>query len=313
VHMFGWLLWELTTLQTYNKQTSKSNHSNAETLYPLSLIPSLEPLQRLIETCWNATRHNCPSFTRIVKRLLEATMEHTSSSSSPPSSLLSSIQDPVETCTVATNASSGPTSTKHTPAAVTTVTAKYSTTPPMHSQTKQGSKCCGCCCDYRRVVIILNFVLVMLADRIIPVIIGSSGAGSPVIFGHQEADYLDDDGLMDIVEDVYRQQAILIGVGVFASIVAIVGACRYNIYMVGFNILYMIGSFIATIVLTNKAFNTLEEDYTGDEDIPSPVGVFVIQGVIICFFIYPHYGFMSEVKAGILSAETYPREKYCCC
>jgi serine/threonine protein kinase len=103
VHMFGWLLWELTTLQTYNKQTSKSNHSNAERLSPLSLIPSLEPLQRLIETCWNATRHHCPSFTRIVKRLIEATMEHTSSSSSSSSSLLSSIQEPVETCTVATN------------------------------------------------------------------------------------------------------------------------------------------------------------------------------------------------------------------
>jgi hypothetical protein len=211
------------------------------------------------------------------------------------------------TSTFTPNYASGPTTT-HTPAAVTTAAAEDT---PMHSQTKQGSKCCGCCCDYRRAVIILNFVLIIFG-RIIPVIIESSGAGSPVILGHQEAD-LDDDGLMDIVEDVYRQQAILIGVGVFASIVAIVGACRYNIYMVGFNILYMIGSFIATIVLTNKAFNTLEEDYTGDEDIPSPVGVFVIQGVIICFFIYPHYGFMSEVKAGILSAETYPREKYCCC
>ena len=40
---------------------------------------------------------------------------------------------------------------------------------------------------------------------------------------------------------------------------------------------------------------------------------FVIQGVIVCLFIYPHVGFMSEVKAGILSAETYPREAFSCC
>jgi hypothetical protein len=207
------------------------------------------------------------------------------------------------TSTFTPNYVSGPTTT-HTPAAVTTAAAEDT---PMHSQTKQGSKCCRCCCDYRKAVIILNYVLIIFG---IISVIGSSG-GSPVI-GQQEAD-LDDDSLMDIVEDAYRQQAILIGVGVFASIVAVVGAYRYNVYMVGFNVLYIIASFIATTALTNKAFNTLEEDYTGDEDIPSPIGFFVIQGIITCAYIYPHVGFMSEVKAAILSAETYPREEFCCC
>jgi hypothetical protein len=205
--------------------------------------------------------------------------------------------------TPATTSTFTPT-TEHTPPAAVT-TASVDT--PMHSQTKQGSKCCGCCCDYRRAVIILNFVLGILG--IISLIVISDG--SPAI-GQQEFD-LDDDSLVNIVEDTYRQQAILVGVGVFASIVAIVGAYSYNIYMVGFNIIYMTVSFIATTVLTNKAFNILEEDYNGDDGIPGPIWYYVIQGVLLCVYIHPHVGFMSEVKAAILSAETYPREEYCCC
>ena len=190
---------------------------------------------------------------------------------------------------------------KPTPVSGTTVPADT----PMRSQTKQGSKCCGCCCDYRRAVIILNILYIIYG--IISVIVNTAAARTA-----GGVDF-DDDGLYDIVEDTYRQQAILAGVGLFTSIVALAGANRYNIHMVGFNILYLIVSFIATIVLTNEAFNTLEEDYNGDEDIPRPALTFVIQGLVLCIVIYPHVGFIYEVKAGILSAETYPREATSCC
>jgi hypothetical protein len=176
----------------------------------------------------------------------------------------------------------------------------------MHLQPKQGAKCCGCCCDYRRAVIILNIILTVLG--IFAVIIYSQGTRT---IGKQLD--LDDDGLTDIVEDSYRQSAILAGIGVFGSIVAIIGAYSYNIYMVGFNILYMILSYMLTIVFTNKAFDTLEEDYTGDEDIPTPIGSYIFQAVIVCLFIYPQVGFMFEVKGGILSAKTYLREEHSCC
>jgi hypothetical protein len=203
--------------------------------------------------------------------------------------------------TPATTSTFTPT-TEHTPAAVTTVAADS----PMYSQTKQGSKCCGCCCDYRRAVITLSILFIIF--DIIFVIGYTQGT-----LGIQVVD-LDDDSLLDDVEDTYRQQAILTGLGLFASIVAIVGACRYNIYMVGFNVLYMTVSFIVNIVLTmTTAFNTLEEDYYGDEDLPLPIVSFVFQGVLLCVYIYPQVGFMSEVKAGILSAETYPREEFSCC
>jgi hypothetical protein len=203
---------------------------------------------------------------------------------------------------VATTSTFTPT-VKPAPVAVTTAPAPADT--PMQSQTKQGSRCCGCCCDYRRAVIIVNILYIIYG--IISVIVNTQGART--VGGID----LNDDGLNDIVEDTYRQQGILAGVGLFTSIVAFVGAYRYNIHMVGFNILYVIVSFIATIVLTNEAFNTLEEDYNGDENIPLPMPTFVIQGLVLCMVIYPHVGFIYEVKAGILSAETYPREEFSCC
>ena len=119
VYMFGWLLWDLTTLQIDTPRIRTAvNNSHVEATASLSLLliqhPSLEPLQRLIHTCWNATRHQCPSFTRIVKRLMEATIlleqpsSTTTSFSSPSSSssslLLSPIQDPVETSITTTAA-----------------------------------------------------------------------------------------------------------------------------------------------------------------------------------------------------------------
>jgi hypothetical protein len=189
---------------------------------------------------------------------------------------------------------------QHTPVAGTIAPADTTT---MYSQMKQGSKCCGCCCDYRRAIIILNTLFIISGVLSVSLnIIGTQQIG--------QFD-LDDDALKDTVEDIYRQEAILAGVGgVFASVVAVVGACRYDIYKVGFNIIYMIANFIATILLTNKAYNALEEDYNGGKDIRLPIGTFVVQGVGLCVLIYPHVGFMFEVKAGIMSAETYPEKNF---
>jgi hypothetical protein len=177
-------------------------------------------------------------------------------------------------------------------------TAATSYDTPMHSQPKQGSRCCGCCCDYRRAVIIFNIFLVIVG--ILSVLGYTQG-----IEAMQAADMDSDE-----IEVTYMQQAILTSLGVFASIVAIVGAYRYNVYMVGFNVLYiMIANFIATIVLTNKAWNTLGGDYNGEEDFHRPIGMFVFEAVFLLVYIYPHVGFMSGVRAGILSAETPIPEK----
>jgi hypothetical protein len=212
-------------------------------------------------------------------------------------------KNPATTSTFTPNYATGPT-IKNTAVAAPAARVAYI---PMYKQTKKGSKCFGFCCDYRRAVMMVNnFVIISGIVSVIQYLLGTKAVGEVSV---------DDDDLMDIVEDVYRQEVILLGVGLFTSIVANVGAYRYNIYMVGCNIIYMMASFTTSVVLINKTFNTLQEDYDGDKDIRLnfPLVLFIVRGVVMCLVIYPHVGFVYEVQAGILSAVTYPREEFSCC
>lgn len=111
--------------------------------------------------------------------------------------------------------------------------------------------------------------------------------------------------------------AILSGVTIVASIAALLGAKMYNIYLIALNILWIITNLIAAIILelqviddTNAEFEGSKEGY---ETYGAPIPVFVIQGIVAILLIYPHAGFIKEVKQGILSPETYPREEFSCC
>lgn len=112
-------------------------------------------------------------------------------------------------------------------------------------------------------------------------------------------------------------QVILSGISIVASIAALLGAKMYNIYLVGFNILWIIVNYIVAIILnlqviddTNAEFEDTKEGYV---PYGAPIAAFVIQGIVAILLIYPHAGFIHEVKKGILSPETYPREEFSCC
>ena len=45
----------------------------------------------------------------------------------------------------------------------------------------------------------------------------------------------------------------------------------------------------------------------------SPIPGIIISAVITGLWMYPLVGFIMEVRKGIMSRETYPREEYCCC
>jgi hypothetical protein len=107
---------------------------------------------------------------------------------------------------------------------------------PMWQQAKQGAKCCGCCCDYRRAVIILAVInLVISIIYIILVITAASIPGVEI--------NIDDDAAVEIYEDSLRMQSILYGITIFASLCALFGAMKYNIVLVGVNVLWYIGKY----------------------------------------------------------------------
>lgn len=175
---------------------------------------------------------------------------------------------------------------------------------PMWQQEKQGAKCCGCCCDYRRAVIVLAIINICVSIGYIIVIVAAASIPTAQV-------NVDDDQVMQAYEDALPIQAAFYGVTLFCSICALVGANKYNIPLVAINTLWYVGSFIGSSIVTANMANEIN-DQTDDVTLPVIPNI-VVSAVLTMLFMYPHIGFMYEVKVGIMSYETYPREEFSCC
>ena len=179
----------------------------------------------------------------------------------------------------------------------------------MHKQEKQGSKCCGCCCDFRRAVIILAIIFIIFNILSLTASLSAFAIPGSVIG-------VDDDEVLEFMDERMKYGAILSGIGLFSSIVALVGAKQYNVTLVGFHIMWILVELVISIILNINAIKEANIVFADDEDYveqyPSIVG-YIIEGIVALLFVYPHVGFIHEVRAGIMSKETYPREVYSCC
>jgi hypothetical protein len=125
---------------------------------------------------------------------------------------------------------------------------------------------------------------------------------------------VDDDEIIALWDDALVTNAIFNGISLIFSICALVGAQNYNIYLVGSNIVWLLANYIAGIVIGIGAINEINDIIDDDEpEVRMMIPNFVINGIVMLLFMYPHVGFVSEVKSGIMSAETYPREEFSCC
>jgi uncharacterized membrane protein YbjE (DUF340 family) len=174
-------------------------------------------------------------------------------------------------------------------------------------QEKKGAKCCGCCCDYRRAVIICNVLLLIFGIIGLVLYLGSAVSSRNVD--------VDDDEVIGIVDDAYTIIAALYGVSVVSAICGLVGGIKYNIPLVSIQVLWLIVAFVVGIVLSVVAINDVNDqlELNGEEELNQPIGSYIFSATITCLWMYPHVGFIMEVKSGIMSLETYPREEYSCC
>ena len=206
---------------------------------------------------------------------------------------------------------------------------------PMYQQEKKGGKCFGCCCDYRRAVIILS---------IISIVLGIIGLISQSTTGNNTSvnDISDDEIVKDIEEitDSYKTGSIVLAViGFVMSLIALGGGITFNWMMVGISVIYVIISFIVGIILGLRQFNEIvdyldETNYgtttngttidgdtlteSEEDDLEAFIRMmlivgYVIAGIITALFVYPSFCFIQEVRSGIMSKETYPREEHSCC
>lgn len=168
-----------------------------------------------------------------------------------------------------------------------------SLSPRYHRETKRGHKCCGYCCDARRAVIIVNIFSIIILVLIVSVIHASVNQ-----IKDNPDEYDNDDKQKDQLEN--NNWAVLYGIR-FAFLVifmgGIVGAIRYNIYMIGLTGLLYILIFIVEIFLVLAASLAA-----------------MLMALVAAFFLYPHVVLVQEIRTGIMTPDSYRvREKYSCC
>jgi hypothetical protein len=113
---------------------------------------------------------------------------------------------------------------------------------PMWQQAKQGAKCCGFCCDYRRAVFVL--AIVGLCVSMLSIIMLSVASSLTL------ADTLasTDDNKDEALEEELRSNSVLLNafllcMGMLAAICALVGSLRFNMWLVGINVVWLVGTY----------------------------------------------------------------------
>jgi hypothetical protein len=82
------------------------------------------------------------------------------------------------------------------------------------------------------------------------------------------------------------------------------------------NIVWLIATLIASIFILRNMYEALEPVYATTPnhlEMTSPAAILVGIALVVTAMIYPNLAYVLEVKRGILTKETYPREQRCCC
>ena len=154
-------------------------------------------------------------------------------------------------------------------------------------QARQSHLCCGCCCDTRRAVIVVNVISMCVAALAIGLTSMAIGAS-----GRYASDFDDDEYVSAFAEIDGKAIGLSIGVlvvGMICQATGIYGAQKFN----------KIGVIIGAI------WHALQCIFS--------IAIFDIAGAIMSgFFCYPHVAFLLELNNGIMTPEKYPNEALCC-
>lgn len=168
---------------------------------------------------------------------------------------------------------------------------------------KQGKKCCGCWCDFRRAVVVTSWIFIVgQTIQLVSSIVGV-GLGTTVAVQAEDDEVIDGGVTVAAVSTLY---AIGFATGICYGVFQLMAALKYNVCMLNacvvFELLYLAYGINFTFAANPEATMT-------------QLIITVIFQFIVCalLWIYPLIGLIKEIKAGIMSEETYPREAYSCC
>ena len=106
---------------------------------------------------------------------------------------------------------------------------------PMWQQEKVGAKCCGCCCDYRRAVIVVTIIGIVVGVMNLITILTVSAVGA--------AGAIEDDKVEEVYKDSAPFLAAFTAVALLASICGLVGALKFNTCLVAVDLVWMAGTY----------------------------------------------------------------------
>ena len=190
--------------------------------------------------------------------------------------------------------------------------------PPIYLQERQGGTFCGCCCDFRRATIIVNSVIMGLSAFSLFSLFNRPDSSTKEILQDTMEDITDDivlEELAQVVDESLLAGSILGGVLLLLTAIPLYGAYMFNVRMVGFGVVLLGASLITEIVL-GYIYVQQADDVVKPTDLyefNQPIVIYTGTALLQVFFMYPHVGLIMEMRAGIMSFETYPREAYSCC
>lgn len=158
--------------------------------------------------------------------------------------------------------------------------------PEDAKQVRRSHRCCGCCCDTRRAVLVINIISLCLT---------AFGLASLSYLDHAKNhanNYHDD----HVTKSLSQIDGKLVGLSIGAYILGMIcmsagiyGAAKFNRIGVIIAGVWHALEFVLNIIFLN---------FVG----------FIKAG----FFLYPHIVFVIEMNRGIMAPETYHKEQDCC-
>jgi hypothetical protein len=169
------------------------------------------------------------------------------------------------------------------------------------AQEKQGKKCCGCCCDFRRAVVVTAWICIVYSIVYMILAIVGVGLGTAVATQNDDEDIAKDAAGAAGLSALY---AIGFAFGICFGVFQLMAALKYNVCMLSTCVVFQL------LALAYQIYNTWLGATTSVEIIFSVIFTII---VFCAIWIYPLVGLIKEIKEGIMNEETYPREAYSCC
>ena len=155
-------------------------------------------------------------------------------------------------------------------------------------------------CDYRRAVVAGSIVGIVW--NIIAIILFATGIGAVAIVNNN-SDNLDltDENQQDLTDGAAEMVVIIVIYALLLcfSIFALVAALRFSVCMLGTVVFFILVQFgwSLYVSIAPVAYNT------------AVMTVSIIVSIIAYgLWLYPVIGLITEIKSGVMSCKTYPRE-----